>query len=106
MGEIKWNASGHKQYVLFHCAQYCNNTVVLSIKSVFYVWQRNCIKTSTQTIQYEALSKKCNCTLGFSPNNRKCWSDSIFLATVIMSRHFFGVSSTFPARNKQAQAVT
>jgi hypothetical protein len=45
-------------------------------------------------------------TLGSSPNVKNFWSVSKLRAVLIISLHFFGVSSTFPAKNKQQQAVT
>lgn len=45
-------------------------------------------------------------TLGSSPNVKNFWSVSRLRAVLIISLHFFGVSSTLPAKNKQQQAVT
>ena len=45
-------------------------------------------------------------TLGSSPNVKNFWSVRRLRAVLIISLHFFGVSSTFPAKNKQQQAVT
>ena len=45
-------------------------------------------------------------TFGSSPKTSNWPSVKILLAVLIISRHFFGVSSTFPARNKQAALVT
>jgi len=50
-------------------------------------------------------SKKLH-TLGSSPKCANWASVSIERNVLIMSLHFFGVSSTLPARNKQQAAVT
>jgi len=45
-------------------------------------------------------------TLGSSPNVTNFCSDTKVLAVLMISLHFFGVSSTLPAKSKQQQAVT
>lgn len=44
-------------------------------------------------------------TFGSAPNTVKSWGDSRDWHTLIMSLHFLGVSSTFPARKRQQAAV-
>lgn len=47
-----------------------------------------------------------NHTLGSSPNWANCTSFSKLRAVLMMSLHFLGVSSTFPARKRQHAPVT
>lgn len=52
------------------------------------------------------LSKVMTSSLGSLPNSAQVTSSMLAFAIFMMSRHFFGVSSTFPARKRQQHAVT
>jgi len=45
-------------------------------------------------------------TFGSLPNCANCLGLRICCDILMMSLHFFGVSSTFPAKNRQHEAVT
>lgn len=47
-----------------------------------------------------------NCTLGSSPNCANCTSFRRLRAVLMISLHFFGVSSTLPAKKRQQAPVT
>lgn len=63
------------------------------------------IQESNSLLRYE-LFNNVQFTLGSTPRVSYLSSGNSALAIFIMSLHFFGVSSTLPARNRQQQAVS